>query len=101
MPGALARVNAVGPLFVAVAPHTRETRECPDSEGRISSRRPRHPPLPKRVRFALDPTTSHDTHLAGALGSGFVPFWRQAELEHGPPRFIRGGPQPSSVRFDD
>jgi hypothetical protein len=60
-----------------------------------------HPPLPKRVRFPLDPTTSHHHHLAGALGGGFVPFWRQAELEHGPPRFIRRGPQPSSVRLDD
>jgi len=59
--------------------------------------------LRKRLtRFALDPTTLHDGHLARALGgSGSVPFWRQAELEHGPARFVRGGPQPSSMRLYD
>jgi hypothetical protein len=46
-------------------------RWCPQGDvpsGRLS--RQGHSPLPKRVRFALDPTTSHDHHLAGALGGG-------------------------------
>lgn len=43
--------------------------------------------------FRFGPATSHGHYLAGALdGSGFVPFWRQGELERGAPRFIRGGP---------
>lgn len=67
----------------------------------VPSRHGRDIPVAEAGSFPLDPTTSHHHHLAGALGGGFVPFWRQAELEHGPPRFIRRGPQPSSVRLDD
>src|SRR4029077_17234621 len=48
------------------------------------------------------PASSHHWHWAGVLGgNGFGQLWRQGELKHGPPRFIRAGPQSSPVRLDD
>src|SRR6267378_3382983 len=59
--------------------------------------------LPPRTVVSLPgPAVSYRRHGVDVSGgNSLVSFYRQRELKDGAPRFIRAGPNPSPVRFDD